>query len=57
MPYSLAKKLIASTAATLVIITVAATAFMGAIYQWEPELLFRQENAQECRQDRRQHAL
>ena len=43
MPYSLAKKLIASTAATLVIITLAATAFMGAIYQWEPELLFRQE--------------
>lgn len=43
MPYSLAKKLIVSTAATLVIITVAATAFLGAIYQWEPELLFRQE--------------
>ncbi|PFH12360.1 signal transduction histidine kinase [Collimonas sp. PA-H2] len=43
MPYSLAKKLIASTAATLVIITVAATAFLAATYQWEPELLFRQE--------------
>ena len=43
MSYSLAKKLIASTAATLVIITVAATAFLAATYQWEPELLFRQE--------------
>lgn len=43
MRYSLSKKLIVSAAATLVVITLVVSAGLAAVFQWEPEILLKQE--------------
>ncbi|MEM4986965.1 ATP-binding protein [Collimonas sp. H4R21] len=43
MRYSLSKKLIVSAAATMVVITLLVSAGLAAVFQWEPEILLKQE--------------